>query len=372
MADIKKIGREVAFLKTGYQNPRNGEGSFVRLKDGRILHAYTEYYGNSCEDNATARISAIFSTDEGESWSDPSILLEKDASAENYMSPSLLRLPDGSLGMLFLRKEKKETGINIEGEGFVCMPVFCRSFDEGIRWSKYTFCIERDGYYCGINDGILLQRCGRIIMPLSTEPEGRIYIVASEDMGHSWYTLSGPITLPFSDFLLGLEEPGIYEHENGELWLYCRTFLGYQYQCRSTDNGSTWSTPIPNLYFSSPNAPMRVKKVGCYTVAIFNPQSCNCLTGSNSRRPLACAVSEDDGLSFNDFTDFTTSAKMKKFMSHMTFLEDDVNNTYCYPSILAVNDGFLVAYYHSEGDSFPLRATKIVKVSFNEIRAILK
>ena len=147
MVNNKKIGREVAFLKTGHKNPRNGEGTFARLKDGKIMHVYTEYYGDSFNDNATARLSAIFSADEGESWSKPTVLLEKDGEAENYMSPSLLRLPDGDLGLLFLRKQKKETGIDCDGEKFVCMPVFCRSSDEGKSWSEYTFCIDRDGYY---------------------------------------------------------------------------------------------------------------------------------------------------------------------------------------------------------------------------------
>ena len=66
---MKTIGREVHFLKTGAGNPRNGEGSFIRLLDGRILYAYTKYYGESGSDEATARIEAIYSADEGESWS---------------------------------------------------------------------------------------------------------------------------------------------------------------------------------------------------------------------------------------------------------------------------------------------------------------
>ena len=61
---------------------------------------------------------------------------------------------------------------------------------------------------------------------------------------------------------------------------------------------------IPNLYFSSPDAPMRVKRLGKYTVAAFNPSGCNCLTASNARRPLVCAVCTDDGASFQDFTDY--------------------------------------------------------------------
>ena len=67
---MDKIGKEVHFLKTGEGNPRRGEGSFIRLNDGRIMYAYTEYYGTSWYDHSIARISAIYSSDEGESWSE--------------------------------------------------------------------------------------------------------------------------------------------------------------------------------------------------------------------------------------------------------------------------------------------------------------
>ena len=366
MIEMKKIGREVAFLKTGANNPRNGEGSFVRLRNGSILHAYTAYYGESGEDDATAHIACIRSDDEGESWSTPKILLEKDGGAQNYMSVSLIRLPSGELGMLFLRKEIVSPAAS-GYEAVRCMPLFCRSDDEGESWSEPVACIDRPGYYCGINDGILLQRSGRLVMAMSSDPEAVIYIVASEDCGRSWYTLGAPITLPFSEFPSGLEEPGLYEHESGELWLYCRTFLGYQYQSRSADNGKTWSSVIPNLYFSSPDAPMRVKRIGEYTVAAFNPSACYCLSPSNARRPLVCAVCRDDGASFQNFTDFTTSAKMKKFSQGLFAVENDPANTYCYPSMIEVKGGFLIAYYHSEGDAFPLRATKITKILFDEL-----
>ena len=39
---MKKIGHEVLFLGTSENNPRNGEGTFVRLADGGILYAYTQ------------------------------------------------------------------------------------------------------------------------------------------------------------------------------------------------------------------------------------------------------------------------------------------------------------------------------------------
>ena len=370
---MKKIGKEVAFIRTGDGNPRNGEGTFARMKDGSILHAYTEYYGDSWADEATARIAAVVSCDEGETWSSPFVLLEKDAEAQNYMSPSLLRLPNGELGMIFLRKEVNELGAQVNEVRILCMPVFVRSSDEGKTWSRPVECMSRPGYYCGINDGVLLQRSGRIMMPVSTYPDGTVVILCSEDCGESWYELDKVLRSPFEGFTGGLEEPGLYEHENGELWLYARTVYGNQYQCRSSDNGRTWSGVVPNLYFTSPNSPMRIKKVHGLTLAVFNPVGGNCMRddysarGSIRRTPLVCAVSRDDGASFNDFTGLVSGSKIIKFRENAYLLEDSLKDTYCYPSIIETSDGFLVAYYHSDGGNYTLCSTKITKVYSDEI-----
>lgn len=373
---MKKIGKEVAFLNTGVCNPRNGEGTFARLKDGTILHVYTEYYGEDWADCSIARLSAITSKDEGESWSKPYVILEKDKNAQNYMSPTLLRLPNGDLGMIVLRKEAKESGISVEGGRYVCMPVFVYSKDEGKTWSDYVYCVDKDGYYCAINDGSIVLKNGRIAIPMSSHGEecaqGVVMIVCSDDCGKTWYTQSR-IRSPFVEFVCGLEEPGLYEHENGELWMYARTIYGNQYQSRSKDGGVTWSPVIPNLYFTAPNSPMRVKKVGKYTVSIFNPIGCNCTRddytarGSIRRTPFVCAVSDDDGHSFNDFTSFTDGKQMMKFRDRSFLLEDSPKDTYCYPSVIETKDGFLCAYYHSNGGTYTLASTKITKVYFSEI-----
>ena len=56
---MKKIGREVLFIPRKDGNPRNGEGTFLRLKDGRILYAYSRYLGHSWDDHADADIAGI-------------------------------------------------------------------------------------------------------------------------------------------------------------------------------------------------------------------------------------------------------------------------------------------------------------------------
>jgi hypothetical protein len=49
-------------------NPRNTEGSMVRLRDGRILFAWTAFDRGQSEDHAPARIVAAQSSDGGRSW----------------------------------------------------------------------------------------------------------------------------------------------------------------------------------------------------------------------------------------------------------------------------------------------------------------
>ena len=377
---MKNIGREVLFLHTGEENPRNGEGTFIRLKNKNIMHAYTEYYGDSWADHATARISACISSDEGESWSEPFILLEKDEKAENYMSPSILRLSDGGLGMIFLRKEStnksKIVCTNERIENITCMPVFCRSDEEGKSWSEFVICGVRGGYYCAINDGAIMQKNGRILVPMSSHQKGRaasVIIAYSDDDGKTWGVLGHEFKTPFSENVIGLAEPGIYEFENGELWMYCRTIYGHQYESRSYDGGKSWTPVEPNFYFTSPDSPMRVKKVGKYTVAVFNPVPYLCTRNDYrkskmiKRIPLVCAVSDDDGHSFDTFGKYVGGKEMISFRNRAFMIEDDPASTYCYPSVFEVDGGFLVAYYHSNGGEYTLNCTKIVKISFDEI-----
>ena len=73
---MKKIGKEVLFLSTGEKNPRNGEGSLLRLKDGRILvhirvqgqGLFTVYQSESLDGGGPSRLR-------GPSWPIRAVLL---------------------------------------------------------------------------------------------------------------------------------------------------------------------------------------------------------------------------------------------------------------------------------------------------------
>ena len=104
---MKKVGKSVSFIAVNENRSRIGEGTLIGLKNGDLLYVLTEYIGNERADHSNARLSACLSRDGGESWSDPVCIMEKDENAENIMSPSLVRLNSGELGMIYLRKEKK-------------------------------------------------------------------------------------------------------------------------------------------------------------------------------------------------------------------------------------------------------------------------
>lgn len=358
---MKKIGKEVLFLNVKEGNPRNGEGTFLRLKDNSILFVYSKFSGNDWHDECSADIVALTSYDEGESWTDERILFAHDENSRNYMCPSLIRMNNGDVGIIYLRKAKEnESGI----------PYFSRSADEGKTFSTPEKIIDdNENYFVIENDHAIRLQNGRIILPAnihSQKIDGEMKIVehglkcifASDDDGKTWREIAERQDIPFLEKSeTGLQETMVYQHSDGVLLAYSRTDMAFQYECFSYDNGETWTDPSPNRFFSSPDAPLLMKRAGKFTLAVFNPVP-NYTTRPNAdgnvwgRTPLVCAVSEDDGKTF----------------SRIYVLEDDPNNGYCYPAIIEGKDYFLVSYYHSNNSEAPLNSCKIVKIMYDEIR----
>ena len=369
---MKKIGKQVLFLSTSETNPRNGEGSLIRLKNGNILYAYTQYYGDDWNDHATARVAGMISEDEGETWRDAGVLIKKDNDDLNIMSVSLLRMNNGDLGVFYLRKF-------MSGENLLCVPYLARSGDEGETFEEPVRCIDEDGYFVVNNDRVITLKSGRIIFPAAYHGEcgfhakpGELRACYSDDDGKTWKMSADTVRSPFND-CVKLQEPGVYELGDGRVWMWCRTAYDHQYQCFSSDGGDTWSEVTPALRFTSPDSPMQVRNVGEYTAAVFNPLSFTCLRedkeiwGSPKRTPYVCAISRDRGASFVEAKNTFGDRRFEPFVEGCYLIEDDYTNSYCYPAILEVKDGFLVAYYHSNNTDICLNSTKITKVRYDEL-----
>lgn len=357
---MKKIGREVLFLGSKEGNPRNGEGTFLRLNDGAILFVYSKFSGNDWGDECAADIASLTSYDEGETWTDERIIFTHDGDSRNYMCPSLIRMNNGDVGLVFLRKA---------GANESSIPCFARSSDEGKTFSSpQRFSDSESEYFVIENDHLLKLDSGRILLPSnqhSVIQNGEVKIIrhglkcifATDDDGETWREIAERQDIPFSDKSeTGLQETTLYQHGNGRILALSRTDLAFQFECFSDDNGETWTQPSPNRFFSSPDSPLLMKKVGRFTVAVFNPIP-NYTTRPNAdgntwgRTPLVCAVSEDDGINFE----------------RIYALEDDPENGFCYPAIIEGNGYFLVSYYHSNNTESPLTSCKIIKIMFEEI-----
>lgn len=356
---MKKIGKQVLFIPACGKNTRNGEGSFIRLKNGNIMFGYTEFMGDSREDEENAGISAVFSYDDGENWTEKRTLFEKSENSVNIMSLSFLRMNNGDVGAFYIEK-------NTDGTDKL---LFTRSADEGENWSSpinCLDCLDIQDYYVLNNDRVIKLKNGRILFAAarhtiytdSTDfPPGEVCFFFSDDDGKSWKKASTELKCPFKNDHNGFQEPGLFEMNDGTLWCYIRTGLGFQFQSFSYDNGETWSTPEPNTFFSSPCSPMLVKNCKNLTVAVFNPIPEHILRDDDEefwgRTPYTLAVSTDNGKTFR--------------RENLFYIEDDLNNGYCYPAIFESEDYFLVAYYHSNNTACCLNSTKIIKIMYDEI-----
>lgn len=358
---MKKIGRQVLFLEPNDTNPRNGEGSFLRLDENTIMYAYSKFVGKRWEDHNPADIYAVYSYDDGESWQDERMLVKHDSA--NVMCASLLRFGNGDVGLFYLKKDKELCS---------CVVYMIRSTDNGKTWSEPTRCIKEDNYFVTNNDRVIKLKNGRIIIPANHHAfidEGpqtpgsfrismtaKLNVFASDDDGYTWYKLAENIEMPEKESTTGLQESGFFQKETGEIIAYSRTDMGFQYECVSYDNGESWTTPHPKKFFTSPASPMTIKRACGDVLAVFNPiptHTARQLAHDRTwgRTPLVCALSKDDGNTY-----------VKLF-----YLEDDDKNGYCYPSVFDGGSYFLVAYYHSNNSEGCLNSNKIIKVLKEEL-----
>ena len=81
-------------ITTGPENPRNSEGAFLRLSDGRNLFIYTHYFAGRGGDHDPAYLAARCSDDGGFTWTREDTKIIDIHGDMNIMSVSLIRLSE--------------------------------------------------------------------------------------------------------------------------------------------------------------------------------------------------------------------------------------------------------------------------------------
>ena len=326
-------------LPPGPGNPRNSEGAFLPLRDGRIMFAYSRYCGESKSDHATAEIAARYSRDNGATWSGKDEIIVRNEGAMNVMSVSLLRLKSGEIALFYLVKNSLSD----------CRPVMRRSFDEGRTWSEPKVCITDEiAYYVLNNDRVIQLRDGRLLFAVAKHsfPDGRfdesgvVLTYSSDDNGATWRRGKSVLAVRGTDGKqYAVQEPGIVECTDGSVLLWIRTDADRQYFSRSTDRGETWSEPAPSPLVS-PLSPASIKRLPTGDlVAVWNdhgsrPEMKTYRPSEHKwangwRSPLAAALSSDEGRTWR-------GAKM---------IEDDPNGWFCYTAIQPLDDGTVLLGY---------------------------
>ncbi len=332
-----------SLLPPGPGNPRNTEGDFLALRDGRLLFAYTKFTGGT-GDHDSASIVTRTSRDSGLTWSREDELLLANEGEMNVMSVSFLRARDNRILFFYLRKNSVTD----------CRVFLRVSSDEGRSWSGAVECIADPGYYVLNNDRAVQLRNGRLVLPVALHTQngewsgrGRVMFYLSDDGGRTWRRNRQMLECPVADHA-GLQEPGAVELKDGRLFVFCRTALGSQYVAWSRDGAETWTGPEPSALLSplSPASIERIPKTADL-LAVWNdhrdaPEEAR---KRSLRTPLTVAISRDEGRTWINRKNLLT----------------DPDGWYCYTAIEFVGGQVLMAY-NAGGAGLPrLSRTQIAR-----------
>lgn len=278
---------------------RNSEGSFVTLKSGRILFFYTQFYGGT-SDHSAARIVSIQSEDQGRTWSNtPRTILENKGGA-NVMSVSLLRLKSGRIALFYLVKNTwldcrphvrfsddegetwSEPTLMLEAPGY-----FVLNNDRVIQHSSGRLIAPLAFHRARVSDSNSSKAFDSRSIGLW---------VISDDDGKTWKEAPQWLSLPVPSTRSGLQEPGIVELEDSSLLTFFRTDQGMLYESRSTDRGQTW-TPVQPGPLKSPVSPGSIESLpgSGDLLAVWNDHSGDHPMVDKKRTPLVVALSSDGG-----------------------------------------------------------------------------
>lgn len=317
-------GKEVTLsLESSEDNPRNSEGSFVTLKDGRLLFVYTHFTGGT-SDHAQAFLAGRYSHDGGTTWTaDDEVILPNEGDM-NIMSVSLLRLQNGNIALFYMRKNSMED----------CLPMLRISQDEAQSWSEPVRCIpDKAGYFVLNNDRVIQLDNGRLMVPVSLHqtPEtawsstGSIYNYYSDDHGKTWNP-SQEVANPDS---VMLQEPGVVALKDGRIMMFMRNDSGVQYLSYSEDKGETWSPAEPSE-IKSPRSPASIKRIPATgdLLMAWNNNGGENEAIAGKRTPFNVAISQDEGQSWK----------------HIRTVEDNPDGWYCYTAITFADQHALLGH----------------------------
>lgn len=217
-----------------------------RTRDGELLcvfyagfhHVSLPAYGPKGklppEAPNAGRICLVRSQDDGKTWSTPTVVID---TPRDDRDPSIAQLPDGTLLCNYF--SHRPGGRRGKPYRFV-HSALVRSTDDGKTWSQEQPLFSK--WAC--SSPIHRLSDGRLLLPLyyngKIHSKGGYYggVSFSTDEGRTW---SEPVPIGKDGPFRLDAEPDVVELPGGELLAGLRPVMAFS---RSTDGGRTWSTPV--------------------------------------------------------------------------------------------------------------------------------
>ena len=306
-------------------------------------------------DDGYARISGIVSKDGGRTWSAPRVYADDADAKVNTMSPAITRLKDGRLMLAY---SWRSGGNHRDNYGPCARRVRFSSDEGATWSEPTRITPDDGTYHTGCHDRAWVLPSGRILVQCHTNTargtgtgdryyHKTVYIAYSDDAGRTWQR-TGHLT---ENVKVGLNESCVAQRADGSLLMFLRSWRGQSFMSESRDEGATWSEPRPSGVVN-PDAPTYVTRLpkSDELLMIWN---CNFnlprhtlrvparegqpaievpLGGhATSRCPLLCAVSQDGGRTWG----------------LPRALENDINYEWGYPGVIFNGDEILIHYFRS-------------------------
>ncbi len=291
----------------GYVEPLVIEGE----QDDQLWLVYCEVYRDRS-------IHFRVSNDAGRTWQQE--WTAKDSAGRDIpgFHISVLRLQSGRLGMIYSDVNKEYGHPGRESQSMV----HYRVSDDGRTWSdpvllgwSHSCCCT--GHAVVLSSGRILAPSFRWISPL---PGGEAedwqanalgvpsptfsysFVYISDDEGTTWKRSLSELFLSMERAAWDLEEPSVIELQDGRLLMHLRAAQGRMYKSYSSDAGFSWTRPEA-VQIAAANAPCFLRRMPSTgeLLMVWNQASRQEIVTSRCRMRLSCALSRDEGQSWENF-----------------------------------------------------------------------
>jgi Tol biopolymer transport system component len=313
----------VTVAKSASDYTRKSEGDVIELSHGRLLLVYMEFAGDG-SDFAKTRLVSQESSDGGRSWGRHRVITETESGDLNVYSPSLIRALNGGILLVFMRQHRPGTLTNH----------VWKSMDEGETFTPLSEFVPRQDFSL-CNGTIKRLSSGRLLLPASPPQPGKpaetgpysATTLYSDDDGLTWHVSPSRIALPKR----GAMEPHVEETGDGRVLMVMRNQLGKLYFSESSDEGATWSAPWASDLITPESCPelTRIPGTGDLLMIWNHQYDASFRSHYGKRSPLTCAISKDDGKTWQSVRD----------------IETDPNRAFSNPSCRFTRDGKAIVNY---------------------------